>query len=1238
MERVDTILLIALLLIRTYEATGQTIKSAELPGNITVAGMFQIYKFSNGQCGDTVPSSVMALEAVKWVFRNLNDVGYLPFKIGLLSYPTCRSLEQTVENTYNILRRFVDSNEQNRRTIIGIIGPEYSSEAEVVSTITGTSKPENRILQVGFSTTSATLSDSSKYPNFFRVVSDDSTQVQVILSLITRLEWNRIAIVYENDTYGIQAGTALKKVAGEKGICVSVFHSVTVDSQQAIDPNQINNILDSILLTTSPSVSGIVFIGSAEVANNLLTAASKRFLKSQVSFVFSDGIQVQESVLKNVGIVLEKSRGAFAVGSPRVIITEFEQYWLSLFRNTTLLLEESISNPWLLDVFQQKASCRPGVSSCIGLNDIQLKTSFPTQPLYIQYAILSACVIARTFREVYNERCTSSINCLKDILPGQMIEKIKSVTINFDTDFNWKIGSLSGRNLRFVDNRGLTEELESSLYEVFNFRKFPAMTGDFMFIKVGDYRKDGMHLNINEVRDYSITGNENTWPNLSKATCIAPYICKECISKTNPDRFVYIPGDLYVIGIVPVYDKANPFGCGAIRNINEYQIAETMSYAVKMINNNTNVFPNQTIGLVILNSCNNPFVITEKIIDMYKNGLNLTMGDNLDPYNTSVNKTEVLRMDNRILGFVGGLTSTISIKVSEVLQQLKFVQISYASTSPALSDRTLHPYFLRVITPDDKQADAMIRIIKELKSEYIQVVYSEGSYGEGGRNSIRVAASVNEICIAQELVITESAVGHGYNILETLRMKSFAKIVIIFLQSHIVQPVMDALSKDAINGEFMFIGSESWGKDADILKGESKRILETSLVLSLEMHEDLDLVSYVQGINPESKRNIVWLKEYIESKFNCYYPWSFDKSKNHQCTSTDLFVNNPDFQMGIWNVFAYNSVLSLILGAYKTFSSLCGPTPKICLEYAENPQKVIQDIKTVQLRLNGIDSMDVFDVNGDGRIGYTIYYIQKNPKNVQELQYIKIGEYNPGIKFEFNHDNRTFPAIPSMCPNPIACSHCNHLQVTTAVPTTSSNNGALIGLGVAASILFIALVIVIVIIIILRSNSPTGEHNQVEFPYDDEGICIDGSSPAGSRVTNRHRDRKGSNDDKNTPYLSIRDNTNENAQQGVNMMTLQHGSAVYNTENNRVIESHTPASRSRPLYDNGEHIRVPQLPLKSIQMPQLQVVNCTYHTVQNHMRDNTMELGHTREITEIVNGIDDGPNEMITDPYIHPIP
>ncbi|KAK3607951.1 hypothetical protein CHS0354_006546 [Potamilus streckersoni] len=54
---------------------------AELGGDLTVAGMFQIYRSTTGKCGEVVTSSVMALEATKWVFKKLNQTGYFPINV-----------------------------------------------------------------------------------------------------------------------------------------------------------------------------------------------------------------------------------------------------------------------------------------------------------------------------------------------------------------------------------------------------------------------------------------------------------------------------------------------------------------------------------------------------------------------------------------------------------------------------------------------------------------------------------------------------------------------------------------------------------------------------------------------------------------------------------------------------------------------------------------------------------------------------------------------------------------------------------------------------------------------------------------------------------------------------------------------------------------------------------------------------------------------------------------------------
>ena len=61
----------------------------------------------------------------------------------------------------------------------GVVGPEFSSEAEAISPILSSVHKERRLVQVGFSTTAARLGDNQKYPNFVRVVPNDNVQVEV---------------------------------------------------------------------------------------------------------------------------------------------------------------------------------------------------------------------------------------------------------------------------------------------------------------------------------------------------------------------------------------------------------------------------------------------------------------------------------------------------------------------------------------------------------------------------------------------------------------------------------------------------------------------------------------------------------------------------------------------------------------------------------------------------------------------------------------------------------------------------------------------------------------------------------------------------------------------------------------------------------------------------------------------------------------------------------------------------
>lgn len=57
-------------------------------------------------------------------------------------------------------------------------------------------------------------------------------------------------------------------------------------------------------------------------------------------------------------------------------------------------------------------------------------------------------------------------------------------------------------------------------------------------------------------------------------------------------------------------------------------------------------------------------------------------------------------------------------------------QISYASTSTELSDKSRFEYFSRVVPPDNFQAQTMVEIVKEMGWMYVSTVAVEGDYGE----------------------------------------------------------------------------------------------------------------------------------------------------------------------------------------------------------------------------------------------------------------------------------------------------------------------------------------------------------------------------------------------------------------------------------------------------------------------------------------------------------------------------
>ena len=71
----------------------------------------------------------------------------------------------------------------------GLIGPATNEEAVSVATVLSSTTEENRFLQISPSATAATLGDRTLYPNFYRVIPGDATQIKVMYYVKEHVEY-----------------------------------------------------------------------------------------------------------------------------------------------------------------------------------------------------------------------------------------------------------------------------------------------------------------------------------------------------------------------------------------------------------------------------------------------------------------------------------------------------------------------------------------------------------------------------------------------------------------------------------------------------------------------------------------------------------------------------------------------------------------------------------------------------------------------------------------------------------------------------------------------------------------------------------------------------------------------------------------------------------------------------------------------------------------------------------------
>lgn len=253
-----------------------------------------------------------------------------------------------------------------------------------------------------------------------------------MLQVMTKLKWNRISIVHENNLYGVNGAQKLRNDGAKLGICF--VNSYGVDVKNGVDSNQITEAITDIL---AKKITGLIFFGGPISVKVFFQDLNSRPIIQIPIVMVSEGANMDRTALQSYsGHFFSNAKGLLGVAPLYRQVQEFQSYWKSIFTSSERFNSSVTSDPWLQDVFDEVTGCKQTNCQFKIINDpAVLEKHFKSQPLFVQYAILAAHAMAKTITNYCQTTPSLCSGVVEDFRPGHLVDKVKGLTIDFKNDF-----------------------------------------------------------------------------------------------------------------------------------------------------------------------------------------------------------------------------------------------------------------------------------------------------------------------------------------------------------------------------------------------------------------------------------------------------------------------------------------------------------------------------------------------------------------------------------------------------------------------------------------------------------------------------------------------------------------------------------------------------------------------------------------------------------------------------------
>ncbi|XP_077451824.1 metabotropic glutamate receptor 3 [Stigmatopora argus] len=516
---------------------------------------------------------------------------------------------------------------------------------------------------------------------------------------------------------------------------------------------------------------------------------------------------------------------------------------------------------------------------------------------------------------------------------------------------------------------------------------------------------------------------------VSRAFVVVTMMCRGVLlSVGDPPpsrREIRMEGDLVLGGLFPVHEKGGGMEeCGRVNKGRGIQRLEAMLFAIDAINGDRHLLPGVTLGVHILDTCSRDTYALEQALEFVRASL------------TKVDDSEFICPDGSyalqddsplaIAGVIGGSFSSVSIQVANLLRLFQIPQISYASTSAKLSDKTRYDYFARTVPPDFYQAKAMAEILRFFNWTYVSTVASEGDYGETGIEAFEQEARMRNICIATSEKVGRSNAKNSYEaVIRQLLQKPNARVAVLFLRSDDARELLAAAGR--LNASFIWVASDGWGAQESIVKG-NEITAEGAITLELAANHVPDFNRYFLSLKPGENTRNPWFREFWEQHFQC----SLGGETALPMCDEDLSMDMSNFEPESKIMFVVNAVYAMAYALHNMQRSLCFNTSSLCdsmkvLDGRRLYREFILNVSfTAPFSPAGVETAVKFDTQGDGVGRYNIFSYQHSG---ERYSYVPVGEWAESLSLSGGLIQWPKEAAPtSQCSDPCELNEMKKMQ------------------------------------------------------------------------------------------------------------------------------------------------------------------------------------------------------------------